>query len=271
MTIYIAIKLLLLSLSYKQYCGFLLIFPISYARFFYIKTINDPSFELYKLVIVTLSYLLATHIVQNVINNIMNSHLQKNHNIIRKLIFNFAGKLTFEQKNNLIYMYENLDKFNSFGLFIVLVWTHGIPFIIIILMKSIIEIIIITLLTIFFIYILKKSIINDQKEIVQNPFELPITISCGAYNNKEKKKLNLFQKHLSKILMCLYTIIIVIVIAIISNDRIIIQNFLRVSWMILVISEKMHDIKHYKIIIDYFEIKKNALSEYRNIQTGLRE
>lgn len=260
MTITQAVRLLLKTLSYKQYIGYLLIFGISFARYYYIKFINDISFELYKLVILTLCYLVATHIIQNVIHSIMHTHLNNIHDRFKKLIFNFGGRLTPEQEVVLKYIYDNLNKFDSFSNFIVLVWTHGIPFIIIVLMKSIVEILIITVLTILFIYILNKTIMNEQKKSEMNPYELPITISCNLQDNKEIKKLNFFQKNLSKILMCLYTILVVVIIAIISNDRIIIQNFLMVSWMILVISDNMKHVKNYEIVLEYFEFY-NILTE----------
>jgi len=260
MTIKQAIRLLLNTLSYKQYLGYLLIFGISFARYYYIKFINDISFELYKLVILTLCYLVATHIIQNVIHSIMYTHLNNIHDRFKKLIFNFGGRLTPEQEVALKKIYDNLKKFDSFSNFIVLVWTHGVPFIIIVLMKSIIEIVIITVLTILFIYILNKTIMNEQKKSEMNPYELPMTIACGIKNDEKIKELNFFQRNLSKILMCFYTILIVVIIAIISNDRIIIQNFLMVSWMILVISDNMKHVKNYEIVLEYFEFY-NILTE----------
>ena len=260
MTIKQAIRLLLNTLSYKQYLGYLLIFGISFARYYYIKFINDISFELYKLVILTLCYLVATHIIQNVIHSIMYTHLNNIHDRFKKLIFNFGGRLTPEQEVALKKIYDNLKKFDSFSNFIVLVWTHGVPFIIIVLMKSIIEIVIITVLTILFIYILNKTIMNEQKKSEMNPYELPMTISCGLDDKKEIKELNFFQRNLSKIIMCLYTILVVVIIATISNDRIIIQNFLMVSWMILVISDNMKNVKNYDIVLEYFEFY-NILTE----------
>lgn len=270
LTITKAIQLLLCSLSYKQYCGYLLIFGISFARFYYIKFINDISFELYKLVILTLCYLIATHIVQNVIHSIMHAHLNNIHDKFKKLIFNFGGQLTPEEEVALKKIYDNLKNFDSFSNFIVLVWTHGVPFIIIVLMKSIIEIVIITILTILFIYILNKIITNEQKKSEMNPYELPMTISCGLKNDEKMKELNFFQKNLSKILMCLYTIIVVVIIAMISNDRIIIQNFLMVSWMILVISDNMKHVKNYDIVIEYFKfydiLKENQIPEHPHVE-----
>ena len=260
MTIRKAIQLLLLTLSYKQYLGYLLIFGISFARYYYIKYVNDSSFELYKLVILTLCYLIATHIIQNVIHSIMYLHLDNIHDTFKKLIFNFGGQLTPEQEQKLKEIYNNLNNFDSFSTFIVLVWTHGIPFIIIVLMKSILEIVIITVLTILFIYILNKTIMKEERKEKIDPYKLPITISCNLENKKEIKELNFFQKNLSKILMCLYTILIVLIIAIVSNDRIIIQNFLMVSWMILVISDNMKNVKNYDIVLQYFKFL-NILKE----------
>jgi ABC-type cobalamin/Fe3+-siderophores transport system ATPase subunit len=265
-----AIQLLLKTLSYKQYCGYLLIFGISFARFYYIKFINDISFELYKLVILTLCYLIATHIVQNVIHSIMHAHLNNIHDKFKKLIFNFGGQLTPEEEVALKKIYDSLKNFDSFSNFIVLVWTHGVPFIIIVLMKSIIEIVIITILTILFIYILNKIITNEQKKSESDPYKLPMTISCGLKNDEKIKELNFFQKNLSKILMCLYTIIVVVIIAMISNDRIIIQNFLMVSWMILVISDNMKHVKNYDIVIEYFKfydiLKENQIPEHPRVE-----
>jgi len=270
MTIRKAIQLLLKTLSYKQYLGYLLIFGISFARYYYIKYVNDPSFELYKLVILTLCYLVATHIIQNVIHSIMYLHLDDIHDKFKKLIFNFGGQLTPEQEEALKNIYDNLNKFNSFSTFVVLVWTHGVPFIIIVLMKSIIEITIITVLTILFIYILNKTIMNEPKNSEIDPYKLPLTISCRLDDNKEIKKLNFFQKNLSKILMCLYTIIVVVIIATISNDRIIIQNFLMVSWMILVISDNMKHLKNYDIVIEYFKfydiLNENQIPEHPHVE-----
>lgn len=270
MTITQAVRLLLKTLSYKQYLGYLLIFGISFARFYYIKFINDISFELYKLVILTLCYLVATHIVQNVIHSIMHAHLNNIHDKFKKLIFNFGGQLTPEEEVALKKIYDNLKNFDSFSNFIVLVWTHGVPFIIIVLMKSIIEIVIITILTILFIYILNKIITNEQKKSEIDPYKLPMTISCGLKNDEKIKELNFFQKNLSKILMCLYTIIVVVIIAMISNDRIIIQNFLMVSWMILVISDNMKHVKNYDIVIEYFKfydiLKENQIPEHPHVE-----
>jgi ABC-type cobalamin/Fe3+-siderophores transport system ATPase subunit len=270
MTIIQAVRLLLNTLSYKQYLGYLLIFGISFARYYYIKYVNDPSFELYKLVILTLCYLVATHIIQNVIHSIMHTHLNNIHDKFKKLIFNFGGQLTPEEEVALKKIYDNLKNFDSFSNFIVLVWTHGVPFIIIVLMKSIIEIVIITILTILFIYILNKTIMNEQKKYEMNPYELPMTISCGLKNDEQIKELNFFQKNLSKILMCLYTILVVVIIAMISNDRIIIQNFLMVSWMILVISDNMKHVKNYDIVIEYFKfyniLKEEQIPEHPHVE-----
>ena len=127
-------------------------------------------------------------------------------------------------------------------------------------MKSILEILIITILTILFIYILNKTIMKEERKEKIDPYKLPITISCNLENKKEIKELNFFQKNLSKILMCLYTILIVLIIAIVSNDRIIIQNFLMVSWMILVISDNMKNVKNYDIVLQYFKFL-NILKE----------
>jgi ABC-type cobalamin/Fe3+-siderophores transport system ATPase subunit len=197
-------------------------------------------------------------------------HLDDIHDTFRKLIFNFGGRLTPGQEEALKKIYDNLKNFDSFSNFIVLVWTHGVPFIIIVLMKSIIEIVIITVLTILFIYILNKTIMKEEKKEILDPYKLPITISCGLHDKKEIKELNFFQKNLSKIIMCLYTILVVVIIATISNDRIIIQNFLMVSWMILIISDNMKNVKNYDIVLEYFEflniLKDDQIPEHSDIK-----